>query len=236
MIKDDGQDTPEPDTRNLKVTVEFHLYTNQDGLESLKKAFAKLRECEVNLYPGDDKPRLTDALVKLYARERNSEYVYPSSNFKPASQSQVRRDIEKLSNEVAVLLATFNQTHKTTIDVLEQNGWDVKEFRLKLAIASAAFLDTDNIDLSHIPERLATGRKPKVNACRIAERLAENFKQVTGKEPAITIDPMTNSASGIYYELIRDVFGALAITANPERMAKNALNGKYQKDKTPKKI
>lgn len=59
----------------------------------------------------------------------------------------------------------------------------------------------------------------------VAKCLALDYRQLTGKEPTITVDSYsdTSAAAGPYLKLVQAVFGALGLTESVEYAARSAL-------------
>jgi len=68
-------------------------------------------------------------------------------------------------------------------------------------------------------------RSVSARATIVAKCLALDYRQLTGKQPTITVDSYSDTpvATGPYLTLVQAVFVALEITASAERAARNAL-------------
>ncbi len=129
------------------------------------------------------------------------------------------RSVELLINQLEAL-------HQPVILALANKGIMVSELVPALrkihAPARAA-------KLGRLRRRKVRGRPQKLVANAIARILASNYKTLTGKAAKVATDWDTGVAYGAYLRLVRDVFKALKVNANPEHTARNATRRKRRK-------
>lgn len=181
-----------------------------------------------------DQQDYLDLYIGVLAKQM-SEVVhlpYPK-NFveKPAV---VTTELQKLLAKAVDLESYLTQIHQSTILAIPNVS-----ARGNLQSACQQMIITVNDALQSLPasskdQPLNTGGRPsKFRALDLANSLAGNYLQLTGKTPTITVDPISegNIAKGDFVKLVHDVFKALEVEGSPEYFAKRAIE--HFKEITP---
>lgn len=131
---------------------------------------------------------------------------------RPASQAATDRELEKII-DLATRLADFiDDIHQPAVDSLFREGTLIfqEQMRLRQLAEYARHAYSENTK----PLRMPKGAPTKIEAKIVAETCATIYREMTGKRPTFTTDPITGDISGAWPDFLQSAFDALAIDAS----------------------
>lgn len=135
-----------------------------------------------------------------------------------ASSSTTKREIASLARHARALFGAIDSLHKPAIDALNYRKEALTgplgiRTKLKVLIAAA-----DSATVPELPANAGRGRRPHVQARKIAFEVAKHFYALTDKLP--TVRTLEGKAYGPFIDLLGDVFAALEIRDAVENHAR----------------
>lgn len=187
--------------------------------QELTQAFARLPVLK-------SQQKYLDRYIGFLAKQMSEVIHLPYPNNFIEKPALVGTELHRLLAKTTDLEHYLTQIHQSTILAIP----DVSA-RGNLQSACQQMIGTVNDALQSLPasskdQPLNTGgRPPKFRALDLANSLAGNYLQLTGKSPTITVDPIYegNIAKGDFVKLVHDVFKALEVEGSPEYFAKRAI-------------
>lgn len=169
-----------------------------------------------------DAERLVPSMVDLLDRMPSS--LVPKPSFETSAKTATIKELDALERHASALADCLELLRGPAIDALAASGF-IRQSALQGQLHQLAE-SARKAKESNVPDNETRGRRDGRLQSTVAEILAGNFRSLTGSRPTIRTHA-GNKAEGVAYgpflELVRDVFGAMGITSNPEVYAKPAV-------------
>lgn len=196
----------------------------------LNQAFERLS------IPEDQDSHLSN-LIQVLANGMSRAVHTPYSNHFINKRTTLIPELEGLLKRTRDLEQFLSKIHQSTIlEIPDVNARAPLEQACQRMIPALEVALSLNASDDKKSPKDKGGRPINYRAIQLADILAMNYKRLTGKNPTITVDPISegNIATGEFLRLVDDVFGSLGVEANPEHFANLAIEN--LKEKTPPQI
>ena len=146
-------------------------------------------------------------------------------NDRPASAKTTRREIEQTLRKVSALVLALEQLHNPASIALKNWVGDPAKLANDLHSFAAKAARPEMMEMALSLSSRKLGPRGDRMATVIALQCAFSFWAVTGRRPAITVNPVTSAAEGAFIDFLGAVFELYSIDASPEGRAKVAKEG-----------
>ena len=141
--------------------------------------------------------------------------------FRRTNRKTARAELDKLANLAEALADHAETLHEPAILALA-------EVHLTRAVVAGFAREVSararNADVNHVPETVGRGKEQSRQLAMMVGALChDDFTELTGRRPAIRMVDDGDKAGGPFLDLLREVFGILAINASAENVARETI-------------
>ncbi len=150
--------------------------------------------------------------------------IHGNVNSADVAREQDPRPVPRGLAQAMISLQAYYRDHRPRLAQLADEGY--VDFDLIDAMDQRVMPELDKLVTSifeYIPPG-ETGRPADNLKPRVALRVAWAFDELTGRQPAVTTDPINGKPKGPFYELMKAVWVLLGIERDPVHRAKEAAS------------
>jgi hypothetical protein len=159
------------------------------------------------------------------------------SRARNGGSGNVRKELQRVVERAVGLRDEILSLHRDTLAAIREEQGDcddrdllrVAEDLRKIAGATARAYEKFS---SAADARVAKGSR-RHRAAAVTRIAAHSFEYLTGQSAAISVDPRTHKAGGVFLNLLQQIFDALEIRASAEAQARALLKEKWPRKNGP---